>query len=398
VTHVGISHRASRVCRTHGTAADAEEAVGPSRSGHDLWHGAYRSVVSALAGVCRAATVSALAGFCWAVTVSALAAAPQAPPRQEAVNVARVLIDARVVDDDGEPLVGLEPADFDVRIDGESVRVESAEWIGGDTPTTDPIAANSLEAMLVPSQAPRLVVFVVQKSLEGDRAIGLLWVLQDSERLLAHLTPTDRVAVVSFDFHLKIWLDFTSDLERVARVLADDVMFRNPPTVTGDTDLSLVARLSQEDGRSLHTIEDALERLGKALQPLPGSKSVVLLGYGFGRLGIDMSTYGATKYQAYEEARDALHAARAAVFSLDITHADYHTFEHGLQAVSAETGGFFARMYANPRRSVERVANALVGHYVLFVEPPAGESGVHTIEVELVEKKGEVFARTSYID
>ena len=92
------------------------------------------------------------------------------------------------------------------------------------------------------------------------------------------------------------------------------------------------------------------------------------------------------------------YAARAAVFSLDITHADYHTFEHGLQAVSAETGGFFARMYANPRRSVERVANALVGHYVLFTEKPAVEPGTHRIEVELVRRQGIVLARSTYVE
>ena len=44
------------------------------------------------------------------------------------------------------------------------------------------------------------------------------------------------------------------------------------------------------------------------------------------------------------------------------------------------------------------VANALVGHYVLFVEPPDVEPGTHRIEVELTREKGTVFARSSYAD
>ena len=66
--------------------------------------------------------------------------------------------------------------------------------------------------------------------------------------------------------------------------------------------------------------------------------------------------------------------------------------------MSVETGGFFARTHLFARRAIDRVANALVGHYVLFVEPPDVEPGTHRIGVELVRKKGTVFARSSYVD
>ena len=86
------------------------------------------------------------------------------------------------------------------------------------------------------------------------------------------------------------------------------------------------------------------------------------------------------------------------MFCLDVTNADYHTFEHGLQTVAVKTGGFFARTHLFARRSIDRVANALVGHYVLFAERPDVEPGTHRIEVELVRAKGSVFARSSYVD
>ena len=50
--------------------------------------------------------------------------------------------------------------------------------------------------------------------------------------------------------------------------------------------LARFAALSQQDGRETYTIEDALAKLGTALAPFPGAKSVVLIGYGFGEFTI----------------------------------------------------------------------------------------------------------------
>ena len=61
------------------------------------------------------------------VLLATTALAAQQPQHVERVDVARVLIDARVVDDGGRPVIGLEPADFEVKIDGKHVRVESAQ-------------------------------------------------------------------------------------------------------------------------------------------------------------------------------------------------------------------------------------------------------------------------------
>ena len=239
-----------------------------------------------------------------------------------------------------------------------------------------------------------MIIFLVQKSLERSRVTGLLRLLEDSGRLLAGLTPEDRVAVLSFDSHLKIWLDFTSDVDRVRTVLTRDVMFREPTPIEPTLELSLASHLSQNRGRETSTIEEALRLLGNALEPLPGSKSVVIVRYGFARGG-----FGARLLEdAYEEARAALHAARAAVFCLDVTHADYHTFELGLQTVAVDTGGFFARTHVFPQRAIDRVADALVGHYVLFVDKPAVEPGTHRIAVRLVRENGTVLARGSYVD
>ena len=216
-----------------------------------------------------AGMVLALAGL------ATLGLAAQQPQRVERVDVARVIVDVRVIDDTGRAVVGLDAADFDVRIDGQQVRVESAQWIGGAVPGSGRIPSTEVAGILEPGVRGRLVVFVVQKSMQRERLIGLLRILQESERLLTWLTPDDRVAVLSFDYHLKIWLDFTGDLDRVRTVLEEEVMFRKPAPIEPGPGLSLVSRLSQQVGRATYTIEDALRLLGHALEPLPGSKSVV---------------------------------------------------------------------------------------------------------------------------
>jgi VWFA-related protein len=319
--------------------------------------------------------------------------APQ-QPFVERVDVARILIDARVIDDRGRPVLGLEREDFEVKIDGTPARVESLQWIG-EEPRETTLPSIDRGGAVIPASVPgRLIVFLVQKSLEPSRAKGLLRWPQVSGPLLANLTADDRVAVLSFDSHLKIWLDFTSDIDRVLTVLARDVMFKRPASIEPSADPSLVARLSQRQGRHTHTIEEALRLLGRALEPLPGSKSVILVGFGFGRLGPD----GSFLMPEYDAARDALQAARATLLCLDVTFADVHTLAHGLETVAADTGGMVASLYLNPRQAVERVVHALGGHYVLFAEKPPFESGIHRIDVRLTRAKGTVLARGSYTD
>src|ERR1700756_1731445 len=61
-----------------------------------------------------------------ALALLAVAAAAQV---QEQITVERILVDTRVTDDHGNPITGLKPADFRVRVDGKLAAVESAEWI-----------------------------------------------------------------------------------------------------------------------------------------------------------------------------------------------------------------------------------------------------------------------------
>ncbi len=318
---------------------------------------------------------------------------PQVPRHTERVDVSRVLIDARAVDDHGQPIHGLGPADFKVKIDGKPARVESAFWVGADEGGAD--TASGLPPIApVPDQARgRLIVFLFQKDLEPSRIVGLMRMLIETRRFLESLGPDDRVAVLSFDYKLKIWLDFTRDRDRVREVM-ESILKKNPPPVEPSVSPSLLTTLDVVKANRAYSMEEALALLGESLEPLTGSKSVVLIGHGFGRLSGSSLVFEA----AYGEARRALQAARASVFCLDVTDADSHTLEAGLEMTAEDTGGFFARTNLFSGLAMQRLAGALAGHYVLFVEVTSpSDKRWHEIDVDLGRRPGTVFAKRHYL-
>ena len=172
------------------------------------------------------------------------------------------------------------------------------------------------------------------------------------------------------------------------------ILFEDPPPVLETSSAaSLARRLDPATASKTYTIEKALHRIADAVHDLPGSKSIVFIGHGFGRLGWT----GVTMEHGYEDARDALMAARASVFSLDVTNADYHSLDAGLQLVSRETGGFFARTHLFTGQAMNRLTSVLAGYYVLFLEQPKVGPGAHDVHVRLTRRQGTVLARDSYV-
>src|SRR5437667_12610809 len=53
---------------------------------------------------------------------------------REKVDVERVVIDARAVDGRGQPILGLAATNFQVKVDGKPVALESATWVTGTPP------------------------------------------------------------------------------------------------------------------------------------------------------------------------------------------------------------------------------------------------------------------------
>jgi VWFA-related protein len=318
------------------------------------------------------------------------------------VRVDRVVIDARAVDGAGRPIEGLTAADFLVKVDGKPVAVESATWIAGKAPGEPLPAAGDGSSppaaeVVVGGQPPglgRLIVFLFQKHFHPSRLNGLMRMQMKAVKFLDTLRPEDRVAVLSLDTNLKLWQDFTSDHAKLRHAIRNSVFFGKHATGQSLDPPSMAAHMDFEAAKRVGSPETALLVTARALKPLPGAKSLVFYGFGMGRL----SWPNFTMDYDYGPARQALLDARTTVFTLDVTEADYHTLELGLERVAEDTGGFYAKTHLFPAQAMTRLEGAIAGHYVLVFERPPSRPGAHRVEVKLAGKKGEVLAKDSYVD
>jgi hypothetical protein len=154
--------------------------------------------------------------------VGVRATPPEDSPREafdDSITVALDTIVVRVVDPSGKPVLGLTPEDFRVLVRGKEVPVVAVDWISSEAvarpqPELLPVGEDEERAAPAPEHG-KLVVFFVQADLNPTRISGQMRLRPYTRDLLASLHPSDRVAVVSYDSHLKLWLDFTDDREAV---------------------------------------------------------------------------------------------------------------------------------------------------------------------------------------
>jgi VWFA-related protein len=333
---------------------------------------------------------------------------PQQPATSEQITVARVLVDARVTTAAGDPILGLKPEDFRVLIDGKPARIESVDWIP-ETSAARAIAedvgeATDAEATETASPAPeippqpRLLVLMFQTDFGRNhfRATGQMKAIPFSDEFIEGLEPQDRVAVFSYDSHLKFRLDFTNDHRQIADAVRSALLTDEPARPPMVPMPRLGARLDPKELREVATPERALTVLANALRPIPGPKTLILFGWGLGY----RVNGGVSMGRDYVPARRALEAARVTCFSLDITQADGHDLAAGLYTAAADTGGFYASTYNFPQIAFSRLQKTLIGHYELEVrKPDIRETGYHTIEVTTPRQRGAtVLARTSYVE
>ncbi len=338
-------------------------------------------------------TTAWLAPFAALGLLATTGAAQESPPLLPRVETSRVVLEVRVTDRHGRPFRGLGPQDFRLEVDGCPAPVESVVWVQEPERVTGLPSATSASRGVVQSQG-RLVVLLFQKDLEDSRLRGLLGAIGQAKKLLAPLTARDRVAVLTYDSRLRLHLDFTPDLQAVRRTLDESVLLRWPGPVEPAGTPSLAAHLERWEARDAATPEQALLALGRALLPIPGAKTVILFGYGLGTL----SGGQVFLHHDYDAARRTLDRARTAVFCLDVTDADWHSLEVGLEQVALDTGGEYFKVHENAGAALARVAAALSGHYVLAFERPPGTRGEHKVRLDLAGRRGTVLTRTRYVD
>jgi VWFA-related protein len=341
------------------------------------------------------------AGAMLAAAAAALAQEPQGRPdsyREEA-RVERVILDAHVTDRHGNPIPNLTTDDFRVKVDGRVVPLESAEWVPAGTPEVNPSLYDpaGLSPDLSDAAPGRLIVFLFQTDFEPVRMLGLMRMSNHIRRFLPSLLPSDRVAVLSYDSHLKLRQDFTIDRRKIEDALSASIRTGEPRNPEGVSGPSLARHFDFAAAKSASTIERGLFLVARALRPIPGGKALLFFGYGLGGIG-GMGGQGYAERRDYSLALSFLAAARTSVFALDITDADYHSLETSLQHVSDLTGGRYEKTRFFGNFALERVERVISGRYALVFAKPPGPRGVHEVHVSLVRVRGDVSARRYYTD
>ena len=318
---------------------------------------------------------------------------------QAEITVSLATVVVRVLGPDGKPLVGLRPEDFRVRMGKREIPVVAVDWTTRATAGEEPVAAPAEPAprpaepipAVEPSTPGKWVMFFVQADLEPSRIKGQMSLLPMVRKFLDTLDPGDRLAMVSYDSHLRLRLDWTGSRDAVYDALRQAVRFGGDFAADGDGSVrdSMKDLLDLDAAKRAASPEKALVVTAEALGRLPGEKVVVYVGWGLGRY----TPEGVKITQTFKDAVKALRQAQATVFVLDITAADYHSLEVGLQAVASATGGTYAKTYVFPEQALKLLAQAISGYYVLSLDRNEIPAEGGEVRIELRGKRGVVLAR-----
>jgi hypothetical protein len=214
-----------------------------------------------------------------------------------------------------------------------------------------------------------------------------------ASEFVAGLGPGDKVALLVFSSHLQLRADFTDDLETIAEMAMPSEVLHNRVEPPDPTDPSISRHLDLEEAKDAASMARALELIGEALKPIPGTKSLVFFGYALGRMS---AGHRITIDDGYRKAMEALSAARTSVFSLDVTDADYHSLEIGLRAVAEDTGGFYVRTNIFPDFAMQKLVKVISSYYELSIIPPPDLDDDYTIKVKVDRPKTDVYVRQDH--
>jgi|GEM_PF-435887 len=310
-------------------------------------------------------------------------------PFGETIDVRLSSLRVRALDPSGFVMDDLKPEELELRVNGEVIAVEALEWVESASPQIDlPPEILAREGIVV-APPGKLVIFFVQADLEPSRAYGQLRLMPRVRELIDSLGRDDRMAVVSYDSHLKLRHDFSRDRDAVHEAIKSGIVYSDAERIEPGRFPSLARYLDYDEARKVAQPEDALEMTARALQRLPGEKVMVFLGFGLGRF----TGGGVLLGNRYDKAAERLAIARVTVFTLDVTQADAHSLEVGLRQVSADTGGAYYRTFRFPDVAVKQVAKAIAGHWVVyFHEPVETEERARKrhVKVKLKGRKGSI--------
>lgn len=345
------------------------------------------------------------------------AAAQEQPPTKpqfgEEIRVSEVLLDALVTDANGYVVLGLGADDFVVEEDGEPVQLSGVTFYSNRRLVESSARAEQLG--ISPGEVPTDRHFILFFD-DPRSALPRLTVQQlDAGRRAAQWArsetlPNDYVAVVGYDFRLKVYQDFSNEPDRVAEGIERAMTGREVDVDrarTADPKApSLLAHLPAgrnaiRDGSK--RIYDALELIARAVDPIRGRKNLIFFSIGFGE--VDRFGIYSPDQRYYPDLVHALNDANVAVYSVDLIPTGLggpplgRFLGNSLSDLAADTGGRYYYTFVNFLTPLEQVSEDNNGYYLLSYTSrrPAGESGYQKVTVDTVNPEFRVRARRGYL-
>jgi hypothetical protein len=284
----------------------------------------------------------------------------------DSIDVRLATLKIRPVDRRGAVVQGLRSEDLRLRVGRQEVPIEALDWVpaAGALAEATPEQREQLAAAGVEPEAERLVVLFVHTDFEGHRQMGLWRMVSHLAEFLERLDPRDRVAVVSFDSHLKLRLDFTRDAEAIIAAARAGVRRHPVSPLPPGPDPSLAAVLDFAGARRAGFVEVGIQRTAEALARLPGEKLLFLFSWGLG------GEHGGATSGRYWRMVEALAAGRIPVSSAFVSTGTSN-LTGSVARIAAHTGGTFVQLYGDGLGlALERLGNTLGGHYVVTFTVP----------------------------
>jgi VWFA-related protein len=295
-----------------------------------------------------------------------------------------------VTDRRGEPILGLGPVDFLVRLGSREAQVVAVEYVGyqsagGSTPSANrksPIRPT--EPSAGGETAERYFVVLIHDLLFlSDRStLGLLSQRMRTVRGLQEwvreeLAPDDRIALAVYHGRLQPYLDLTGSRKELQAALDRIAARRPPPTLAPaiGKGISLFRRLPA--GGELRdrttTLAKGLQALADAAFHLPGYKHLLLFSIGAELSG---GGRGLLDRVARPGLLRSLRGAGVVTYALDLTPPTAeHARASSLISLAEATGGSYFGHLEGFDKPLRRISRQLAGYYRLSYLQPAARPG-----------------------
>lgn len=294
----------------------------------------------------------------------------------ESITVSRSLVAVRVNDMGHKPVPDLTASDFAATIDGKEAQVLSARWVDSEEEEVNEEAGGRLFVLFIQTDFTR----------SYRRTAGQMAFRRYAEKMIASLNPEDRVAVFSFDSHLKFRRDFTTP-EDASKAIAESMRIDHPPAPPEPAGVALTPHLDRMEMKRTSSAEASLLVIGEALQQIEGPKTMIFVGW-----GLDSSNIS-TLVNQWPKGVVALQAAEVTMFAFNYAGIMSSDGARLLDRTAGETGGFQVNAASMPQQSVERFVSAAEGHYELELRvPPETKRGEHALVVRVPKRNVRVLA------